>query len=37
VQYREAHVPQSNQEQLFFRDPAGNGVELIFPMGAAAE
>jgi len=32
VQYRVAHVPQSNQEQLFFRDPAGNGVELIFPM-----
>ena len=35
VQYRVAHVPQSNQEQLFFRDPAGNGVELIFPLGAS--
>jgi hypothetical protein len=27
-------VPQSDQEQLFFRDPAGNGVELIFAMSA---
>jgi catechol-2,3-dioxygenase len=34
VPYRVAHVPQSHQEQLFFRDPAGNGVELIFPMAA---
>ena len=34
VQYRVAHVPLSGQEQLFFRDPAGNGVELIFAMSA---
>ena len=34
VRYRVAVVPQSNQEQLFFRDPGGNGVELIFAMAA---
>ena len=35
VPYRVAHVPQSRQEQLFFRDPAGNGVELIFAMSSS--
>ncbi|RPI63993.1 MAG: diguanylate cyclase [Lysobacterales bacterium] len=30
VAYRTAHVPLLNLAQLFFRDPAGNGVELQF-------
>jgi catechol-2,3-dioxygenase len=30
VDYRTAHVPLTRQTQFFFRDPAGNGVELIF-------
>jgi hypothetical protein len=25
-----AHVPVTGQVQLFFKDPAGNGVELNF-------
>jgi catechol-2,3-dioxygenase len=33
VEFREGVVPQSGRRQLFFRDPAGNGVELIFPVG----
>jgi extradiol dioxygenase family protein len=33
IAYRESAVPQSGRRQLFFRDPAGNGVELIFPAG----
>jgi catechol-2,3-dioxygenase len=31
IAYRESFVPVSGRRQLFFRDPAGNGVELIFP------
>jgi catechol 2,3-dioxygenase-like lactoylglutathione lyase family enzyme len=31
IAYRTAHVPLTGQVQLFFRDPAGNGVELGFP------
>jgi len=31
VKYRVARVPQTGQVQLFFMDPAGNGIELNFP------
>lgn len=31
IPYRTARVPLTGQVQLFFRDPAGNGVELAFP------
>jgi catechol-2,3-dioxygenase len=30
IEYEVAHVPQTGQVQLFFKDPAGNGVELNF-------
>jgi catechol-2,3-dioxygenase len=30
IKYEVAHVPQTGQVQLFFKDPAGNGVELNF-------
>ena len=30
IPYRTASVPQLHLSQLFFRDPAGNGVELQF-------
>ena len=30
IEYRVAEVPLTNQVQLFFRDPAGHGVELNF-------
>jgi catechol-2,3-dioxygenase len=30
IRYRVAQVPQLEQAQLFFLDPAGNGVELSF-------
>jgi catechol 2,3-dioxygenase-like lactoylglutathione lyase family enzyme len=30
IRYRTAHVPQTGVVQLFFSDPAGNGVELNF-------
>ena len=30
IPYRTARVPLTGQVQLFFRDPAGNGVELAF-------
>lgn len=30
ISYRTARVPLTGQVQLFFRDPAGNGVELCF-------
>lgn len=31
IPFTESFVPVSGRRQLFFRDPAGNGVELIFP------
>jgi len=30
VPYRRVQLPQTGQVQLFFKDPAGNGVELNF-------
>ena len=30
IPYRTARVPLTGQVQLFFKDPAGNGVELAF-------
>ena len=30
VHFKVASVPQAQQVQLFFDDPAGNGVELVF-------
>jgi catechol 2,3-dioxygenase-like lactoylglutathione lyase family enzyme len=36
IEYRTARVPSTGQVQLFFRDPAGNGVELSFAADDAA-
>lgn len=30
IAYRVVRVPRTGQVQLFFKDPAGNGVELLF-------
>lgn len=30
IAFKRRHVPLAGQDQLFFSDPAGNGVELIF-------
>lgn len=31
IEYRVAHIAQTGIRQIFFRDPAGNGVELNCP------
>jgi catechol 2,3-dioxygenase-like lactoylglutathione lyase family enzyme len=33
IRYELAQVPQTGQQQLFFSDPTGNGVELNFAPG----
>jgi catechol 2,3-dioxygenase-like lactoylglutathione lyase family enzyme len=35
VEFRAAEVPRTGQVQLFFKDPAGNGVELNFASAQA--
>jgi catechol 2,3-dioxygenase-like lactoylglutathione lyase family enzyme len=35
ILFTEEFVPSTGRRQLFFRDPAGNGVELIFPASEA--
>ena len=30
IVFKERYIPEINIDQLFFKDPAGNGVELIF-------
>lgn len=30
INFKERFIPEMNIEQLFFKDPAGNGIELIF-------
>ncbi|OIQ80867.1 glyoxalase-like domain protein [mine drainage metagenome] len=32
VNYRVSDVPATGQRQIFFHDPAGNGVEFNFPL-----
>lgn len=32
VAYTRTEAPAAGEIQLFFRDPSGNGIELIFPM-----
>lgn len=34
IEYRVAHVAQTGVRQIFFRDPAGNGIELNCPSRA---
>ena len=35
IDFAEDLVPSTGRRQIFFRDPAGNGVELIFPASEA--
>ncbi len=37
IRYRVDRVPVTNQVQLFFQDPAGNGVELSFDVADGAQ
>jgi extradiol dioxygenase family protein len=37
IEFTEAMVPGTGRRQIFFRDPAGNGVELIFSAGEAEQ
>lgn len=36
IRYRKTTVPESGAPQIFFTDPAGNGVELLFPAAESA-
>jgi catechol-2,3-dioxygenase len=36
LRYRKTAVPESGAPQIFFTDPAGNGVELLFPAAEAS-
>jgi extradiol dioxygenase family protein len=35
LEYRKTSVPGTAQQQLFVRDPSGNGVEFNFASGDA--
>ena len=35
--FRRSKVPETGEPQIFLTDPAGNGVELIFPADAALQ
>ena len=35
IAFSERSVAGSGRRQVFFRDPAGNGIELVFPAGEA--
>ena len=30
IVFKERYIPEINIDQLFFKDPAGNGIEIIF-------
>jgi catechol 2,3-dioxygenase-like lactoylglutathione lyase family enzyme len=31
VEFRDSHIPEFDMTQLFFKDPAGTGLEINFP------
>jgi hypothetical protein len=31
IEYRSGYIPEFNMTQLFFKDPAGTGLEVNFP------
>ena len=35
IEFTKDHVPLTGQIQVFFNDPAGNGIELTFSNGDA--
>ena len=35
IAFTERSAPGNGRRQVFFRDPAGNGIELAFPAGDA--
>jgi glyoxylase I family protein len=35
IPFTEQLIPTTGRRQIFFRDPAGNGVELLFPANEA--